>query len=193
MRFAAEPRGIQRQLSQSVEPPPSDQVCFGMRPCGGGRRYALTRLASATSRTSSQQLLTTKPVSRHSEHARLQATCLSFGAAAIKVTASRSKLPPNPSLSTDPLRRAVLPVRRLGLCCTARASRPASAVGVSSNVRPHKQAACNFHSTPAHRGSRCSSPQCGSASPASFPFSPAGTASLRDFVHARHRTESGFE
>jgi hypothetical protein len=28
-------------------------------------------------------------------------------------------------------------VRRAGLCCTARASRPASAVGVSSNVRPH--------------------------------------------------------
>jgi hypothetical protein len=44
---------------------------------------------------------------------------------------------PNPSLSTDPLRQAVLPVRRLGLSCTARASRPASAVGVSSNVRPH--------------------------------------------------------
>jgi hypothetical protein len=43
---------------------------------------------------------------------------------------------PNPSLSTDPLRQAVLPVRRAGLCCTTRASRPASAVGVSSNVRP---------------------------------------------------------
>ena len=31
-------------------------------------------------------------------------------------------------------------MRRAGLCCTARASRPASAVGVSSNVRPHSQA-----------------------------------------------------
>ena len=30
-----------------------------------------------------------------------------------------------------------MPARRAGLCCTARASRPASAVGVSSNVRPH--------------------------------------------------------
>ncbi len=42
---------------------------------------------------------------------------------------------PNPSLGTDPLRRASLPVRRAGLCCTTRASRPASAAGVSSNVR----------------------------------------------------------
>ena len=41
---------------------------------------------------------------------------------------------PNPSLGTDPLRRASLPVWRAGLCCTTRASRPASAVGVSSNV-----------------------------------------------------------
>ncbi len=31
-----------------------------------------------------------------------------------------------------------MPARRAGLCCTARASRPASAVGVSSNVRPHE-------------------------------------------------------
>jgi hypothetical protein len=31
-----------------------------------------------------------------------------------------------------------LPVRRLGLSCTARASRPAVAVGVSSNVMPHQ-------------------------------------------------------
>jgi hypothetical protein len=31
-----------------------------------------------------------------------------------------------------------LPARRAGLCCAARASRPASAVGVSSNVMPHK-------------------------------------------------------
>jgi hypothetical protein len=46
---------------------------------------------------------------------------------------------PNPSLGTDPLRQASLPVRRAGLCCTTRASRPASAVGVSSNVRPHNR------------------------------------------------------
>jgi hypothetical protein len=32
-----------------------------------------------------------------------------------------------------------LPARRAGLCCTARASRPASAVGVSSNVGQHEQ------------------------------------------------------
>ncbi len=31
-----------------------------------------------------------------------------------------------------------MPARRAGLCCAARASRPASAVGVSSNVRPHQ-------------------------------------------------------
>jgi hypothetical protein len=31
-----------------------------------------------------------------------------------------------------------LPARRAGLCCTARASRPTSAVGVSSNVMPHQ-------------------------------------------------------
>jgi hypothetical protein len=46
---------------------------------------------------------------------------------------------PNPSLGTDPLRQASLPVWRVGLCCTTRASRPASAVGVSSNVRQHEQ------------------------------------------------------
>ncbi len=40
-----------------------------------------------------------------------------------------------PRSAPDPLRQAVLPVRRLGLSCSARASRPASAVGVSSNVR----------------------------------------------------------
>jgi hypothetical protein len=45
---------------------------------------------------------------------------------------------PNPSLGTDPLRRASLPVWRAGLCCTTRASRPASAVGVSSNVGPRR-------------------------------------------------------
>ncbi len=36
----------------------------------------------------------------------------------------------------DPLRPAALPARRRGLSCAARASRPPSAVGVSSNVRP---------------------------------------------------------
>ncbi len=51
---------------------------------------------------------------------------------------------PNPSLSTDPLRQAGLPVQRLGLCCAARASRPASAVGVSSNVRPRKEGSSAF-------------------------------------------------
>jgi hypothetical protein len=51
---------------------------------------------------------------------------------------SASGVWPNPSLSTDPLRQASLPVRRAGLCCTTRASRPASAGGVSSNVRPHE-------------------------------------------------------
>jgi hypothetical protein len=45
---------------------------------------------------------------------------------------------PNPSLGTDPLRQASLPVWRVGLCCTTRASRPASAVGVSSNVGPRR-------------------------------------------------------
>jgi hypothetical protein len=42
-----------------------------------------------------------------------------------------------PRSAPDPLRQATLPARCAGLCCTARASRPASAVGVSSNVRPH--------------------------------------------------------
>ena len=41
-----------------------------------------------------------------------------------------------PRSAPDPLRQAALPARCAGLCCTARASRPASAVGVSSNVRP---------------------------------------------------------
>ena len=46
-----------------------------------------------------------------------------------------------PRSAPDPLRQAVLPaVKRAGLCCTSRrASRPVSAVGVSSNVRPHSQ------------------------------------------------------
>jgi hypothetical protein len=43
-----------------------------------------------------------------------------------------------PRSAPDPLRQAVLPAWRAGLCCTTRASRPASAVGVSSNVRPHQ-------------------------------------------------------
>ncbi len=38
-----------------------------------------------------------------------------------------------------------MPARRAGLCCTTRASRPASAVGVSSNVRPHREAAFALH------------------------------------------------
>jgi hypothetical protein len=59
---------------------------------------------------------------------------------------------PNPSLGTDPLRRASLPVWRAGLCCTTRASRPASAVGVSSNVRPRKPNAKT--ATPSRFGAR---------------------------------------
>ena len=47
----------------------------------------------------------------------------------------------------DSLRQASLPVRRLGLSCAARASRPASARGVSSNVR-HQIATSRDAGTP---------------------------------------------
>jgi hypothetical protein len=57
-----------------------------------------------------------------------------------------------PRSAPDPLRQAVLPVWRAGLCCTTRASRPASAVGVSSNVRPRKPNAKT--ATPSRFGAR---------------------------------------
>ncbi len=72
---------------------------------------------------------------------------------------------PNPSLGTDPLRRAGLPVRRAGLCCTTRASRPASAVGVSSNVRQHGQ---QCGSSPPVRGRRRTDTRYGQVSPSFF-------------------------
>ncbi len=69
---------------------------------------------------------------------------------------------PNPSLGTDPLRRASLPVWRAGLCCTTRASRPASAVGVSSNVRQHGQ---QSSSSPPVRGRRRTDTRSGQVIP----------------------------
>ncbi len=110
-----------------------------MHLCGGGKHFAQSRLVRRTSGAGSYELLSTSSVPARSEHARLQAGRISFGAVERKIASSLAALPPNPSLSTDPLRQAGLPVQRLGLCCAARASRPASAVGVSSNVRRRKQ------------------------------------------------------
>ncbi len=136
VRFAAEVPNLQCPFSQSVEPPPPEHLRFGLHLCGGGKRCAQSRHADKTSDARNYGFISARSMSALSKHKRLQAGRISFGAVESRVTSSLAALPPNPSLSPDPLRQASLPVWRAGLCCTTRASRPASAVGVSSNVRP---------------------------------------------------------
>ncbi len=117
------------RVNQFVGPPPCQHSGCGL--LGQWRRKSATALAR---RCTSQRVKTSAPT--------------------LRLSSAR----PNPSLSTDPLRRASLPVRRLGLSCTARASRPASAVGVSSNVRPHTAGISKRGTSAVQHARRVSSP-----------------------------------
>ena len=141
--FAAEAPRHHWQMNQSVEPPLPKHLCFGKRLCSGGMHFSPSRFVHKTSAASRYKYLFTGSMSARTEHTRLQAVRISLGSVESRVASSLAALPPNPSLSTDPLRQASLPVQRLGLCCAARASRPASAVGVSSNVRQHEYNPCS--------------------------------------------------
>jgi hypothetical protein len=141
VRFAGRrPRLLRRSISQLSRRRPSTyaSACASAAAESATRQRGWRLQPHAQAATSS----VASPVSAQPEQTHLLASRIGFGALVSRVTSSLVALPPNPSLSTDPLRQASLPVRRLGLCCSARASRPASAVGVSSNVRPHREHHC---------------------------------------------------